>query len=82
MVEIVIGQMIGYIQDKFDTHYCSVNEPSPRVALLMALSDESDGACLCDISLINELHYRILMYRFVTKIAKNVTWCQKVLSNI
>ena len=41
-----------------------------RVALLMVWSEESDCLCLCDISLINELHYRILMYRFMTEVAK------------
>ena len=55
---------------------CNVNEPSLcwyRVALLMAWSDESDCVCLCDISLINQLHYRVLMYMFVTEAGKNVT---------
>ena len=36
----------------------------------------SDCVCLYDISLINELHYRVLMYRYLTDVAKNVTWCR------
>ena len=52
---------------------CNVNKHLVRVALLMEWSDESDCVCLCDISVINELHYRVLMYRFVTEVAKNVT---------
>ena len=64
---------------------CNVNEPSLGwlgVDLLWALSADSDCVCLYDISLINELHYRVLMYRYLTDVAKNVTWCQEVLSNL
>ena len=57
---------------------CNVNEPSLGwlgVDLLWALplSAESDCVCLYDISLINEFHYRVLMYRYLTDVAKNVT---------
>ena len=55
---------------------CNVNEPSLGwlgVDLLWALSADSDCVCLYDISLINELHYRVLMYRYLTDVAKNVT---------
>ena len=40
------------------------------------------SVCVIQVSPINELHYRVLMYWFVTEVAKNATLCQEVLSNL
>ena len=64
---------------------CNVNEPSLGwlgVDLLWALSADSNCVCLYDMSLIKEPHYRVLIYRYLIDVAKNMTWCQEVLSNL